>query len=224
MSARKFLDDRPLHQRLDEPVDRPIPFVLTSNDLPLLGGKPVRAASYAAQEAGDDAEDLVEAQHSSLAFSKLYPNARLLRRYPKRIWRDGRLRVVTPQGPDFSGGIVVDGRALWCEVEVKVVNPTKGERLDLPRFTDAEVTTLSACHAAGGVAVVLILYGEFLANAIWCGCPWSLFESRYRAWSAPRLPGAKAPPGSVPASEILSHAVKHRVQYLQQFLTRKASP
>ena len=230
MSARKsaalFVDDRPLHERLDAPVDAPIPFALEADSaLPLLGGKPVRAASIEAQAKGDDAEDEVEKIHESLAFATMYRGTKLSRRYPKRILKFRReggrsipfLQNVSQQGPDFGGGIVVDGgAALWCEVEVKVVNPSKGERLDLPRFTEAEVELLSACRAAGGVAVVLLIYGESLARSVWCGCPWALFEERHRAWGAPRRPGSKAPPGSIPASEFLAYAVKHRVEYLQR--------
>ncbi len=223
----------PLHAKIEAALD-PVPFALTpeaeealDSDLPLLGGKLVRAASHVAQARGDDAEDAVEKEHKGLAFAKLYPGARLTRRYAKRIWRDGAMRTVAAQGPDFGGGVIVGGAALWCEVEVKAIDPRVAKRLPFENITTAEADLLSACSAAGGIAVVLILYGEFLVNAKWCPVPWAVIEPAYRAW----LPFARdsrvkrSPvPASLPEATILAYAVKHRVEYLQRFLTPKGQP
>jgi len=217
MSARKFLDDRPLHKRLDEPVDAPIPYALTPQALTL--SKPVRAASHTAQERGDAAEKAVEELHQSLAFRTLYPNAYLTRRYSRRVQHGGTFKTIAPQGPDFGGGI--EGRCL--EVEVKAVDPRVAKRLPFEHLTDAEVSILSACERIGGVAIVLILYGEIPALAQWCPVPWTEIEPSYRAWRAaandPRVKRSPVP-ASLPEATILSHAVRNRVEYLQRFTSK----
>ena len=100
-------------------------------------------------------------------------------------------RHTAPQGPDFGGGVVRDGRAIACEVEVKFCERKAGKRggllaasLTFDRFTDAEVRYLGACARAGGIAVVLVLAGVNVALSSWHAVPWRAIERDVVAWRA----------------------------------------
>ena len=130
---------------------------------------------------GRKVENRVEEIHESYAFAQ---HARLYRAHPGV--RAGR--IVSPQGPDFSGFLVASGRHVFVEVKGILSGG-----LSLPRpgftpsgeprtgaFTPEEIVRLRACHEAGGLAVVLVVHGP-LAAASWCPVPWALVESALEA-------------------------------------------
>ena len=163
-------------------------------------------AGARAKRRGDDAEAIVERLHDSWGFRTRNPGAHLTRRHARTIVVSGKARNIGTQGPDFGGGAPAAlwgriGRAEWVEVEVKAVDPDVMRRLPFDRFTDAEVETLSACAKAGGVAIVLVLYGPLVAPR-WCAVPWSCLEERVRDWRC-RVVDA---PASIVESDLLAHA------------------
>lgn len=140
-------------------------------------------AGKRAQSRGDDAEDAVERLHQNDWFRITNPGVCLTRRYAKTILVEGRLRQIAPQGPDFGGGgpatlfrYAHDGIGAWVELEVKFVDSMKTPRLVFDRFTPAEFEILSACRKAGGIAIVLVLFGPSVATARWCPIPWGALE------------------------------------------------
>ena len=140
-----------------------------------------RRGGAVAHRAGTLAEDLVERLHASPLWRARNPGVYLLRRNIGVVVAGGKARHVAPQGPDFGGGGPArrwggpEGIGRWIEVEVKAVAPER-PRLEFARFTETETTALTACHAAGGLAVVLVLVGPIAAPArlAWCAVPWNV--------------------------------------------------
>lgn len=133
-------------------------------------------------------------------------------------------RHTAPQGPDFGGGVVRDGRAIATEVEVKFCERKVGKRgalcaasLDFDRFTDAEVRYLGACARAGGIAVVLVLAGVNVALSTWHAVPWRAIERDVLAWRAasPLVRRELELRASVTQIELDAWAVRARERYLQ---------
>lgn len=150
---------------------------------------PTKTSGRRAQARGDAAEAFVEQTHASAAFVQAEPDAWFIRRYARKVVGAKGVRFVAPQGPDFGGGVVRDGRAVPCEIEVKLCERTQLKRgglslarLDFERFTEAELRYLGACARAGGIAVVLVLAGVHPWVATWHAVPWRAIERDVLAW------------------------------------------
>lgn len=144
--------------------------------------------STLAQARGSHAEDAVERLHNNDFFRRLNPGVSLMRRHAKSILVHGMMRQIKPQGPDFGGGAPASTfrfesvLGVWVEVEVKFVDAINTPRLDLSRFTDAEVEKLTDCRRAGGVAIVLVLMGATIEVATWCAIPWGALHDAVKAY------------------------------------------
>lgn len=178
-----------------------------------------------AKQRGDRAEDAVERLHCNDFFRVSNPGVCLTRRHAKTILVEGKLRQIAPQGPDFGGGgpaklfrYAHDGIGAWVELEVKFVDSLNTPRLALDRFTDAEFEILSACRKAGGIAIVLVLFGPSVPTARWCAIPWGALEQLVADQRAKRLeleqdvPEERrrfaSAPASINAEAMLRYAVK----------------
>jgi hypothetical protein len=200
---------------------------MTSEGLQLLNptkSKRVEAGARAKQR-GDRAEDAVERLHENDFFRVSNPGVKLTRRHAKTILVEGKLRQIAPQGPDFGGGgpaklfrYAHDGIGAWVELEVKFVDSLSNPRLDFSRFTPAEFEILSACRKAGGIAIVLVLYGPSVATARWCAIPWGALEQFVADQRAKQLEVEQevpkerrrfaGAPASINGEAILRYAVK----------------
>lgn len=183
---------------------------------------PQRSGARSAQAHGDSAEALVEQIHAGLPFQREEPGAWFIRRYAqKKMTRDG-FRYTAPQGPDFGGGVVRDGVAIACEIEVKFCarSPLKRGGLSAPslpfeRFTDAELRYLGACARAGGLAVVLVLTGVNVAYASWHAVPWRSIERDVLTWQHASKRERSELAASVTSEQLEAWRVSKPEQYLR---------
>lgn len=127
--------------------------------------RPKSARHARSQARGEDAEDLIERLHER---PDVAAYARLTRRYAGRHAGVYDAR----QGCDFSGHLTAPGAAhVECEVKLETA-----ARFGFRRLRPSQREALGACRAAGGVAVVLVLYGPHLAAARWCAVPYGVAE------------------------------------------------
>lgn len=189
---------------------------------PLTLTAPQRSGARAAQSHGDAAEALVEQIHSGLAFQLAEPGAWFIRRFAQKKMTQAGFRHTAPQGPDFGGGVVRDGVAIACEIEVKFCarSPLKRGGLSAPklpfeRFTEAELRYLGACARAGGIAVVLVLTGVNVAYATWHAVPWRAIERDVHAWLAAPPTGRTELVASVTGEQLEAWRVVKPEMYLR---------